>query len=95
MRRRGFNPGRGAREADGKGARGRGRAGALRCPEDAEAGRFIKDKQRKRRKKRAREKGREGQRKRERERESPHVVGPQPMSAIPCVKAVRDCRPSR
>ena len=58
-----------AREADGKGARGRGRAGALRCPEDAEAGRFIKDKQRKRRKKRAREKGREGQRKRERERE--------------------------
>ena len=44
-----------AREADGKGARGRGRAGALRCPEDAEAGRFIKDKQRKKRKKKRRE----------------------------------------
>ena len=58
-----------AREADGKGARGRGRAGALRCPEDAEAGRFIKDEQRKKARKRAREKGREGQRKRERERE--------------------------
>ena len=58
-----------AREADGKGARGRGRAGALRCPEDAEAGRFIKGEQRKKAQKRAREKGREGQRKREREKE--------------------------
>ena len=62
-----------AREADGKGARGRGRAGALRCPEDAEAGRFIKDEQRKKAQKRAREKGREGgtedERETERERE--------------------------
>ena len=56
-----------ARKADGKGARGRGRAGALRCLEDAEAGRFIKDEQRKKAQKRAREKGREGHRKRERE----------------------------
>ena len=57
-----------AREADGKGARGRGRAGALRCPEDAEAGRFIKDEQRTKAQKEQERKG-GGDRGRERKRE--------------------------
>ena len=71
-----------AREADGKGARGRGRAGALRCPEDAEAGRFIKDEQRKKRKKEqerkgGRDRGRERERKRDGETKTgPWLVGP-------------------
>ena len=47
-----------AREADGKGARGRGRAGALRCPEDAEAGRFMKDEHMKKERERTRRRDR-------------------------------------
>ena len=58
-----------AREADGKGARGRGRAGALRCPEDAEAGRFMKDEQKKKAQNGAGEKAKEAQNQEEIERE--------------------------
>ena len=58
-----------SRQADGKGARARGRAGALRCPEDAEVGRFMKDEQKKKAQNGAGEKAKEAQNQEERERD--------------------------
>ena len=67
-----------ARGADGKCAGRRGRPGALRCPEDADAGRFIIERQRKsaqniageKAKEKQNQTGRERDREREKEREA-------------------------